>query len=98
MAEVSNLLKQIDKKKAEELLSTLSEIGANMRESHIPKEDIFKNNIYKRLGVADTGFVQKSKRVDCSFTVDLDLYLTLCASGRKIVNFNHIRAEYLYTK
>lgn len=81
LAEVSNLLKQTDEKKARELLSTLSSVGGKCRESHISKSDIFHSDLYNRLGVADTGFVQKSKRVDCSFTVDFDLYRAISKMG-----------------
>lgn len=39
--------------------------------------------------------MQKSKRVDQSITVDLDLYLAISRLGRNVVNFNHFRASYL---
>ena len=96
LAEVSNLLKQTDKNKSQELLATLSVIGGEMKESNIAKANIFNSEVYIRLGVADTGFVQKSKRVTCQFTVDFDLYQAVSNLGRKVINFNHIRAEYLY--
>jgi hypothetical protein len=97
LAEASNLLRQTDKTKGKELLSTLSFISSNLRESYIPKAHIFSSDVYSGLGVADTGFVQKSKRVSCSFTTDLNLYLTVSNLRRKIINFNHVRAENLYT-
>ena len=53
------------------------------------------DDLFLRLGVADTGFVQKAKRVDCSITVDLDLYLAISNLGRNVVNFTHFRASYL---
>ena len=65
------------------------------KESHISKSDIFRSNPYNRLDVADTGFVKKSRRVSCSFTVDLDLYLAVSNLGRKVVNFNHLKDKYL---
>lgn len=96
LAEVSNLLKQTHAGQAQELLATLSVICQNSSESHIPKADIFANKHYLRLGVADTGFVQKSKRVTCSFTVDFGLYQSISNLGKKVINFNHVRAKYLY--
>lgn len=96
LAEASNLLKQTHKEKAVRLLSTLSVLGAKTKESHVQKSNIFGNVVYTRLGVADTGFVQKSKRVTCSFTVDFDLYQAISDLGWNVVNFNHLRAEHLY--
>ena len=96
LAEVSNLLKQTHFDKAKELLVTLRTIGVVARESHIPKDSIFNSEMYLRLGVADTGFVQKARRVSCSFTVDFELYRSISELGIKVVNFNHLRAAYLY--
>nr|VFJ88695.1 MAG: hypothetical protein BECKH772A_GA0070896_1001036 [Candidatus Kentron sp. H]VFJ90808.1 MAG: hypothetical protein BECKH772B_GA0070898_1001136 [Candidatus Kentron sp. H]VFJ96930.1 MAG: hypothetical protein BECKH772C_GA0070978_1000936 [Candidatus Kentron sp. H] len=96
LAEVSNLLKQTNRNQARELLTTLSVISRELRESHITKADIFSSRNYLKLGVADTGFVQKSKRVSCSFTTDHDLYQTISNLGGKVINFNHVRARYLY--
>ena len=85
-AEASNLLKQTTGKKAGDLLFCLSELVARCRESHIEKSLLFDKTCFTRLGVADTGFVIKSKRVSCSFTVDLDLYLEVSRSGGKVIN------------
>jgi short subunit dehydrogenase-like uncharacterized protein len=96
LAEVSNLLKQTYKTQAEELLSSMSIIVGKFKESSFSKNNIFSSTNYLRLGVADTGFVQKSKRVNCSFTVDFDLYQTVSTLGRKVINLNHLRANHLY--
>jgi hypothetical protein len=96
LAETSNLLKQTNRKWAEELLYSMSVIFGQFKESHISKDYIFSSDSYLRLGVADTGFLQKAKHVSCSFTVDFDLYRSVSESGAKIINFNHLRAENLY--
>lgn len=95
LAEVSNLIRQTNKKQAKELMACFSNYVANTKESHIPKEIIFKNGILTRLGVADTGFIIKSKRVSCAFTVDLGLYLEISKRGYRVVNFNHLRMRNL---
>jgi len=77
LAEVSNLLKQTNKSHAQQLLMFFKGFIFDKKESHVPKEIIFKENIFMRLGVADTGIIVKAKRVNCVFTVDLDLYLEL---------------------
>ncbi len=94
LAETSNLLKHTGKHQAQELLSTLSGICLKHSEPHIIRDDIFNSKHYLRLGVADTGFVLKSKEVTHSFTVDHDLYGAISALGREITNFTHIQTTY----
>ena len=95
LAEVSNLIMQTNEKKAKELMAYFSNFIAKAKESHIPKEIIFKNGISTRLGVSDTGLIIKSKRVTCVFTVDFDLYKEISNRGYKVVNFNHLRMRNL---
>lgn len=95
LAEASNLLKQTDGSRVYGLLSCLAQIAGSAKESHIPKGAVFGNNNVFRLGVADTGIVIKSKRVSCVLTVDFDLYAQISTAGRKVINFNHLRAESL---
>lgn len=66
---------------------------AKTKETHIPKDIIFKNGALTRLGVADTGLIIKSKRVSCILTVDLNLYAEISKKGYTVYNFNHIRME-----
>ncbi len=93
LAEVSNLIKQTNKKQAKELMAIFSNFITKTRETHIPKEVIFKNSNLTRLGVADTGLIIKSKRVSCILTVDFNLYAEISRKGYKVYNFNHIRME-----
>lgn len=95
IAETSNLLKQTHENQAKELLSVLGTFMSDKKESHIPKEVIFGNNYSMRLGVTDTGIIIKSKRVDCVFTVDFDLYAEISRLGYNVINFNHLRTEML---
>lgn len=93
LAEVSNLIRQTNEKQAKELMAFFSVFIAKAKETHIPKDIIFKNGTLSRLGVADTGIIIKSKRVSCVLTVDLDLYDEISKKGYKVYNFNHIRME-----
>jgi len=95
LAEVSKLLKQTHDDQAKELMAFFSTFIAKAKESHIPKEVIFRNDVLVRLGVADTGIVIKSKRVSCVFTVDFDLYNEISREGNKVVNFNHLITKML---
>lgn len=99
LAEVSNLLlpssrKSSNNKRPREIMETFNSIintTGEVKESHINKNITFSNKIVYRLGVADSGFLQKSKSVTCSFTVDLNLYLEVSSLQKNVVNFNHFR-------
>ena len=97
LAETSNLLKQTNDRNAGDLLLTLAVFCSGARESHLSKDQIVADDNFLRLGVADTGFVQKSKRVNWSITVDVQLYEAISRLGRNVVNFNHVRTAYLTT-
>jgi len=97
LAEVSNLLKQTHNSQAKELMVFLAKFISDKKESHIQKEVLFENDFSMRLGVADTGIVVKSKRVNCVFTVDFDLYNEISRHGNNVINFNHLRNELLLT-
>lgn len=93
LAETSNLLKQTNQNQANELLYTLSKVCEIFNESHRQKSLIFTDKHYLRLGVADTGFLQKAKKVSWSFTADHDLYQSISSTGSKVVNFHHVVAK-----
>lgn len=95
LAETSNLLKQTNVRSVRPLLQTLAGFCSRVRESHLSKDQVLADDSFLRLGVADTGFVQKSRRVNWSITVDVQLYETISRLGRKVINFNHVRAAYL---
>lgn len=91
LAETSNLLKHTTQNNSRKLLAGLAMISEKSRESKIAKEAIFQSGSYLQLGVADAGMVQKAKRVTCSLTDDLDLYLAINRKGYRVYNFTHIR-------
>ncbi len=93
LSEVSNLLRQTYDKLALELMSVLKEKISTFNEAHIPKSQIIENNIMLRLGVADTSFIEKAKKVSCSLTIDLDLCCELQRLNLNVKNFNHIRVK-----
>lgn len=95
MAEVSNLLRQTNDGQAEELMWTFQVFSSKIKESHICKQVVFSTHHYLRLGITDAGLIKKAKRVSCSLTTDLDLYLAISKSGHNVKNFNHLRQEYL---
>lgn len=95
MGEISNLLMQTDGDLSVKLMEVYASLILQTRESHIPKDVIFNENKVLRLGVADTGFIIKSKRVNAAITADLDLYLEVSQhKGVYAINWNHLRQAY----
>jgi hypothetical protein len=95
LAEVSNLIKQTNESAKVNLIQFLISVTSEFKESYVNKNLIFNKDCFIRLGVADTGIIIKAKRVDCLFTVDLDLYLEALRNGYKAFNFNHMRMNRL---
>lgn len=93
LAETSNLMAQTNDKERPMLLEGLASFCKHKgaKESNIAMSRIFKDHRYPRLGVADTGFLQKSRTVNCSITTDLALYLSIEKAGSRAINFNHVR-------
>jgi len=98
MGEISNLLMQTDRDLSVELMKVFASLLLQARESHIPKDVLFRENIALRLGVADMGFIIKSKRVTAAITADLDLYLEVSQhKGVYAINWNHLRQAHLFS-
>lgn len=89
LAEVSNLLRQNEQDK--DLMCCLSKLCEKLKESHIDKEKLFKDSVYKRLGVTDMGIIIKSRTVQCVLTTDFDLYAEISKRKNSVINFNHLR-------
>lgn len=97
LAEVSNLLRQTHKQQIKGLMLCFSDLCTVLKESHIGKNALFRDNLYIRLGITDTGIVLKAKTVSCVLTVDFGLYNELLQKGYYSVNFNHLREKHLYS-
>lgn len=92
LAEASNLIGQTNPTDKSKLFSTFRLLLENTEESHIHKSDVLINKNFHRLGVADCGFIQKSKRVDLTITADLALFLEIeKLYPKKVLNFNRFR-------
>ena len=93
LAETSNLLKQTSKVESQQLLFHLSAFFSSplVFESQYQYELLMKHPSFLRFGVADTGFLMKSKKVSCSITADLDLFSEVLRTQSTVVNFNHLR-------
>jgi hypothetical protein len=93
VAEVSNLLKQTNSAFQNGLLDCLRSLCDVTKESHLSHHNVVKDSHFLRLGIADTGITQKSKRVTTTFTVDHDLHIALLNLGRHVINFSHLRTH-----
>lgn len=92
LAETSNLLKQTKSYQAETLLSALAELSEGLGEVHVGKDEYIRHERFPRLGVADSGLVEESKRVTRTITADLQRCLEVGRNGGNVINFNHLRS------
>ena len=96
IAEVSNLLDWLDDTKKREANRRLAAYICRAKEVHIEAVEIIKTPIYCKLGITDAGLVVLAQKESCIvFTADLPLYHYAANLRIKVVNFNHIRNEWL---
>jgi predicted nucleic acid-binding protein len=96
VAEVSNLLDWLDDTRKSEASRRLAAYVHNAKEVHIKAAEIVRTKIYCKLGITDAGLAMLAQQEDCTvFTADLPLYQYASNLGIEIVNFNHIRNQWL---
>ncbi len=92
LAEASNLVLSNQSRENTEFARTFHKFALLSKESHISKNYVLDHDCFFRLGVADCGFIQKTKRVDLTITSDLSLFLKLeKLHPTKAMNFNRYR-------
>lgn len=92
LTEVSNLAGQLSEPLRERAFLSLGVLISQYDERFHPSRELVLEEIFPKLGLADTS-VQAA--VDNSVTVltdDLPLYLRLSAAGIEAINFNHLRS------
>ena len=96
VAEASNLLDWLDsgrKGKASRLLAAYVHAA---KEVHVEATEIVKTPVYSKLGITDAGLVMLAKQEGCTvFTADLPLYHYASNLRVEIVNFNHLRDQWI---
>ncbi|MCI5150853.1 MAG: hypothetical protein D3916_15970 [Candidatus Electrothrix sp. MAN1_4] len=96
IAETSNLLDWLDNGRKNKASKLLAEYIRNAQEVHIKAAEIIKNPVYSKLGITDAGLVMLAKQEGCTvFTVDLPLYHYASNLRVEIVNFNHLRDQWI---
>ena len=96
VAEVSNLLDWLDDKRKSAASRLLAAYVHNAKEVHVAAAEIVRSPIYCKLGITDAGLAMLAKKENCTvFTADLPLYHYAANLGVEIVNFNHIRNQWL---
>ena len=96
IAEVSNLLGWLDDKRKSAASRLLAAYVRNAKEVHIEAAEIVRTPVYCQLGITDAGLVILAKKEKCTvFTADLPLYHYAANLGVEIINFNHIRNQWL---
>ena len=96
IAEVSNLLDWLNDDKKREANRQLAAYVCNAKEVHIEAVEIVRTPVYCTLGITDAGLVLLAQQSNCTvFTADLPLYHYASNLNIEIVNFNHLRNQWL---
>lgn len=89
LTEASNLLGNI---KSHLLFAgSMAELCGKFLEIHHPKETIFANKSFARLGYADCSILSAISQEVVLITVDVHLYLQASKDGWESINFYHLR-------
>jgi predicted nucleic acid-binding protein len=96
IAETSNLLDWLDSGRKDKASRLLAAYVHAAKEVHVEATEIVKTPVYSKLGITDAGLVMLAKQESCTvFTADLPLYHYASNLGVEIVNFNHLRDQWI---
>ncbi len=92
LTEVSNLARQIGKKRAEKMFSVVfpNFIGI-LDERYIDSRSVTQDDLFPKLGLTDTAILHLVRGKYLLLTDDLQLSGVYEKTGGDVVNFNHIR-------
>lgn len=97
ITEVSNLLDWLDQSKRATALSYLAEFARSSRELGFPSAEIVDTPVYLALGITDAALCMAAAQDPLVvLTVDLPLYQYATGLRVDVINFNHIRQEWLF--
>ncbi|CAK8714603.1 hypothetical protein H206_00307 [Candidatus Electrothrix aarhusensis] len=96
IAETSNLLDWMDDSRRCEAGKRLAAYICTAREVHVEGAEIVKTPVYHKLGITDAGLCLLARQSDCIvITADLPLYHYALNLHVQIVNFNHMRNQWI---
>jgi hypothetical protein len=93
LTETSNLLGQFSEPLKRACFATLAEMVPQWREDRVAASALVREEVFLRLGLADSSAFHLSATDVTVLTDDLDLYLATSRSGRRSINFAHRQAE-----
>jgi hypothetical protein len=96
LTETSNLLPNgVHEPLRPQLRLTLKRFVTTNQETHIPARIVIERGEFTKLGLTDCAVLEYPDREAVLLTDDLELHERALATGRKSINFNHVREEYL---
>ncbi len=97
LTETSNLAGLIGEPNRSFIFETLKVLLKAYQEIYLPSSTISDNLHFTSLGITDCGIIETLSKEENTelITTDLDLYLAAASSGKRVYNFNHLRAAYL---
>ncbi len=91
LTEASNLLGHLAPHRRRAAMEHLAGVIDQGTERYVPSAQVSRRESCLRLGLTDSGILEKLGRRYLLLTVDLDLYLAVQQRGIDAINFNHLR-------
>lgn len=90
LTEASNLIENYTTQIPNEAFSHLRDAINKMQENYCSSIVLSSNDIFLKLGLADSSIYELGKQGAIPITIDLDLYGYLYTQGIPVINFNHL--------
>jgi hypothetical protein len=95
LTEASNLIESYNSASNNQALLTLKGIIDDLDELHYSSVNLANFEIFLKFGLADASIFNLSKLGIVPITVDFELYGYIYSMGYPVINFNHVRSEYI---
>jgi predicted nucleic acid-binding protein len=97
LTETYNLAAQVGEPHRSRVLRTLQTLIGNVEELHHSSKEAALAPSFVRLGLTDSAILNVLDDGLPLVTVDFDLYYQAAEAGHEVINFNHLRAEHLWS-
>jgi len=92
LTEVCNLTNRINREFDLAIYRLLAELQAGSKERRIESQNLMRNRLFFRLGLADMSLIEAATKDHLVVTDDLECHDAIVASGGLAININHIRS------
>lgn len=95
LTEASNLLETLNKKLESKLLIQLREVISQITEKTFSSAHLSNSDIFLKLGLSDSSIIALALAGVIPITIDFDLVGQLLSKRCSVINFHHVRSDYI---